>query len=111
MPTPIEILLDPVSLIILAIYGSLMLWEAVAPGRKLPHVENSKVRGLTAFALYFYLASYLPLIWDSYLTPFQLFDLTGLGTVAGGLVGILLYEFGVFIWHRAMHKNDKLWKI
>ena len=29
---PLEILLDPVSLVILAIYGSLMLWEALAPG-------------------------------------------------------------------------------
>lgn len=111
MPTPIEILLDPVSLIILAIYGSLMLWEAIAPGRKLPSVKHSKVRGLAAFTIYFYLASYLPLIWDNYLAPFQLFDLTGLGTIAGGVVGILLYEFGVFVWHRAMHKNNKLWKI
>jgi sterol desaturase/sphingolipid hydroxylase (fatty acid hydroxylase superfamily) len=111
MPTPIEILLDPVSLIILAMYGLLMAWEAIAPGRKLPVVKYSKLRGLVAFAFYFYLASYLPLFWDTYLVSFQLFDLTGLGTLAGGLVGILLYEFGVYVWHRAMHKNDKLWKV
>lgn len=111
MPTPIEILLDPVSLIILAIYGSLMIWEAISPGRELPKIEHSKFRGLAAFAVYFYLASYLPLIWDNYLTPLQLFDLTGLGALTGGIIGILLYEFGVFVWHRAMHKNDKLWKV
>jgi sterol desaturase/sphingolipid hydroxylase (fatty acid hydroxylase superfamily) len=111
MPTPIEILLDPVSLIILAMYGLLMAWEAIAPGRKLPAVKYSKLRGLVAFVFYFYLASYLPLLWDTYLVSLQLFDLTGLGTLAGGLVGILLYEFGVYVWHRAMHKNDKLWKV
>lgn len=111
MPTPIEILLDPVSLIILLIYSFLMIWEAIAPGRDLPKVKYSKIRGLLAFVFYFYLASYLPLIWDTYLAPYQLFDLTGLGTIAGGLVGILLYEFGVYVWHRAMHRNDRLWKV
>jgi len=111
MPTPLEILFDPISLIILGIYGFLMLWEALAPGRSLPKISNSKLRGLTAFAIYFYLAAYLPLIWDSYLAPYQLFDLTGLGTLAGGAVGVLLYEFGVYVWHRAMHKNDRLWKV
>ena len=111
MPTPIEIFLDPVSLIILAIYGLLMLWETIAPGRELPKVEHSKLRGLAAFALYFYLASYLPLLWDNYLAEYQLFDLTELGAITGGLIGILLYEFGVYVWHRAMHKNDKLWKV
>ena len=111
MPTPIEILLDPISLNIIAIYGSLMIWEAIAPGRALPNVRNSKIRGLIAFTIYFYLASYLPLLWDTYLAKYQLFDLTGLGAIAGGLVGILLYEFGVYVWHRAMHKNDKLWKV
>ena len=111
MPTPIEILLDPVSLIILAMYGLLMAWEAIAPGRHLPTVKFSKIRGLLAFTFYFYLASYLPLLWDTYLASFQLIDLTGLGTLAGGLAGILLYEFGVYVWHRAMHKNDKLWKV
>ena len=111
MPTPIEIVLDPISLIILAMYGSLMAWEAIAPGAKLPKVQHAKIRGLVAFALYFYLASYLPLFWDAYLAPFQLLDLTDLGAITGGLVGVLLYELGVYVWHRAMHKNERLWKV
>jgi hypothetical protein len=36
MPTPIELLLDSVSLTLFALYGALMLWEAVAPARSLP---------------------------------------------------------------------------
>ena len=36
MPTPLEILLDPVSLYILAMYALLMIWEAIFPARKLP---------------------------------------------------------------------------
>ena len=110
MPTPLEILLDPVSLIILATYATLMLWEAFLPGRKLPQVKNWRLKGLTAFTAFFYLSTYLPLIWDRYLEPFQLFDLTHLGIIGGALTGILLYEFGVYIWHRSMHANNFLWR-
>ena len=39
MPTPLELLLDPVSLMILAIYASLMIWEALTPGRILPKIK------------------------------------------------------------------------
>lgn len=109
MPTPIELLLDPVSLIVLGIYATLMVWEAVAPARTLPPVANWRVRGLAAFGVFFYLSSYLPLLWDQYLIPYQLFDLSGLETVLGAVVGLLLYELGVFAWHWAMHKFDTLW--
>ena len=46
MPTPLEILLDPISLIVLAMYLALMVWEAIAPARKLPKIKNWKLRGL-----------------------------------------------------------------
>ena len=110
MPTPLEILLDPISLIVLSIYGGLMLWEALFPGRKLPKVKNWKLRGLLAFAFYFYLSSYLPLFVGPLLEPYRLFDLSGLGTVAGGLVGVLLYEFGVYVWHSCLHRYNFLWR-
>ena len=95
MPTPLEILLDPISLVVLAIYGALMTWEAVAPARKLPEVRFWRTRGLTAFVVFFYLSSYLPMMWDQYLAPYQLFDLTPLGTAVGAVVGLLVYEAGV----------------
>ena len=36
VPTPIELLLDPVSLTVFAMYAALILWEALAPARPLP---------------------------------------------------------------------------
>ena len=63
MPTPVELILDPVSLAVFAIYGGLMLWEAVAPARKLPAVRGWRVKGIAAFAVFFFLSSYLPLWW------------------------------------------------
>ncbi len=110
MPTPVEILLDPVSLMLLSMYAALMIWEAVFPGRKLPHVKYWKLRGIIVFICFFYFTSYLPMFITPYLEPYRFFDLTGLGAVAGGVVGVLLYEFGVFVWHYSLHRSDFLWK-
>jgi sterol desaturase/sphingolipid hydroxylase (fatty acid hydroxylase superfamily) len=111
MPTPLEILLDPVSLMILALYAGLMIWEAVFPARPLPEMKYWKVKGLAFFTVYFYLSSYLPIVWNGYLSEYQLFDLTGLGTLWGATIGILLYQLGVYVWHRSMHTSNFLWRV
>jgi sterol desaturase/sphingolipid hydroxylase (fatty acid hydroxylase superfamily) len=110
MPTPLEILLDPISLIIIALYIALMTWEGLYPGRKLPQVRFWKLRGLLAFAFYFFLSTYLPLLIDPYLAPFRLFNLSSLGSWGGGLIAILVYEFGTYLWHYSLHKSDFLWR-
>jgi hypothetical protein len=38
MPTPIELLLEPVSLAIIALYAAVIVWEAIASARSLPAV-------------------------------------------------------------------------
>jgi len=111
MPGPIEILLDPVSLMALGIYAALIAWEALFPARALPHVRGWRLRGLAAFACFFYLSSYLPLLWDAWLSQYQLFDLTGLGTALAALGAVLVYEAGVYFWHRAMHGTESLWRV
>jgi sterol desaturase/sphingolipid hydroxylase (fatty acid hydroxylase superfamily) len=111
MPSPIDLLLDPVSLAVLAIYGALITWEAVAPARPLPSVRGWKLMGLAAFTAMFFVSSYLPLLWTEQLSQFRLFDLTGLGTWGGALVGVLVYEFGVYVWHRTMHSSNALWRV
>lgn len=110
MPTPIELLLDPIAVTLFALYAGLITWEALAPARPLPAVDGWKWRGLTAFVAYFYLSSYLPLLWSEHLAPFQLYDLTDLGTWRGALAGLLVYEAGVYLWHRWMHGSTLLWR-
>jgi hypothetical protein len=44
MPTPLQILLDPVSLTVLGLYGALILLEALFPARSLPQVKGWKTR-------------------------------------------------------------------
>ena len=110
MPTPIELLLDPVSLAVIALYTALIVWEAIAPARALPAIRGWKLLGLTAFALYFFVSSYLPLLWNDRLARFQWFDLTPLGTLGGAAVGLLVYETAQYAWHRAMHRTTWLWR-
>lgn len=111
MLTPLEILLDPISLIIIALYAGLMIWEFLFPARPLPQIKYWKIKGLVFFVIYFYLSSYLPIFLNTYLASWQLVDLTGLGTIGGAIVGVLIYQLGVYVWHWSMHKNNLLWRV
>jgi sterol desaturase/sphingolipid hydroxylase (fatty acid hydroxylase superfamily) len=90
MPAPIELLLDPIAIAVFALYAGLMLWEARFPARPLPAVAGWKGRGLAAFAAYFFVSSYLPLVWSEHLARFQLLNLTALGNWGGALAGLCL---------------------
>jgi sterol desaturase/sphingolipid hydroxylase (fatty acid hydroxylase superfamily) len=111
MPTPLEILLDPVSLTVLAIYGALILLEALFPARRLPRIPGWHARALVVFACYFFLSSYLPLLWGDALGTLRLFDLQSIHPLAGAAVGVLLFEFLVYVYHRAVHSNPWLWRV
>lgn len=109
MPTPLELILDPVSITVFAIYAGLVLWERVAPARSLPPVQGWWLRGLSAFAVFFFLSSYLPLLWSDFLGAYQVVDLSGLGKWGGAAAGLLVYEAAVYVWHRTMHASNRLW--
>jgi sterol desaturase/sphingolipid hydroxylase (fatty acid hydroxylase superfamily) len=106
-----DVFLNPVTQAILGLYAFLMIWEALFPARKLPKIQGWHFRGISMFLIYMYLSSYLPLLWDKYLAPFQLLDLSGLNTFYGALTGLLIYELGMWMWHWSMHRSDLLWKM
>lgn len=110
LPTPLELLLDPLSLYILASYGILILWEEIFPARKLPKVKYWRVKGLTFFFLFFFIASYLPIFIDPFLVEFQVFDLSHLGLFTSSLIGLIVYELVIYLYHVTMHKYDFLWR-
>src|SRR3546814_11052793 len=60
MPTPLQLLLDPISLTVFAIFGALLLLEALFPARLLPRFPFRRLACITAFGLFFFLPSYLP---------------------------------------------------
>lgn len=110
MPSPIDLLLDPVTLTSLAIYGALIVWEALAPARTLPAVSGWRAKGVAAFLLFFMVSSYLPWLWADQLAAWQLFDLSGVNRWAGAAIALLVYEAGVYAWHRTLHGSQRLWR-
>lgn len=110
MPTPLEMLLDPVSLIILTLLGTLLLLEHIIPGRKQPKANGWYPRAFIIFVAYFYLSGYLPLLWDRHLSNFQILDLASLNSYVSAFIALLIFEFLVYVWHRAMHQTKWLWR-
>lgn len=111
LPSPFQILKDPASIIVISIFFVLMIAEELFPGRPLPKIKYWKMKGIFAFVFYFFLSSYLPMFWNDTLAQYQLLDMSYLGDFGGAVVAVLIYEFGVYIWHRSMHKSNILWRI
>lgn len=110
MPNPLEILLNPVSLCILGLYFALIVWEALFPARKLPAVKYWKLKGIFSFFVFFFLSTYLPLAYAAFLPTSQLIDLSGVAVPLATIAGILVYQCGMYAWHRTLHHSDKLWR-
>lgn len=87
-----------------------MAWEYLLPARKLPWVPYWQLRGLGAFVAYFLLSSYLPLLWDASLAQFRVMNVSTLAIWQQAVIGIVVYEFGVYWWHRTMHRTNWLWR-
>ena len=83
--------------------------ETIFPGRELSVVKGWKLRASVSFATFFYLSSYLPLIWDKYLVKYQLFDLSELNIYLGLAISILVYQLLLYARHRTMHDSRFLW--
>jgi ABC-2 type transport system ATP-binding protein len=110
MPSLIDVLTDPISLTVFALYAALIAWEWLVPARPLPRSKAWAARGLIAFAAYFLVSTYLPLLLTEYLQPWQLFDLSHLNVFAGATIGVLAYELVGYFYHRSMHASNVLWR-
>ena len=84
--------------------------ETLFPDKALPHVPTWKLRGILAFWLYFFIAAYVPMLVDPILITYQLIDLSHLGFVPGMIVAFVIFELGLYWWHRIMHDVDFLWR-
>jgi sterol desaturase/sphingolipid hydroxylase (fatty acid hydroxylase superfamily) len=110
VPSPLELLMDPVSWGVFALYLGLLVWERLRPARALPKVRGWLPRALLAFVLFFFVSSYLPLLLAEPLGLLALFDARGLGSVGGALVALLVYQLLLYGWHRALHTSDFLFR-
>ncbi len=97
--------------IVFAMYGALAAWEALAPARAFPRPRLWRTRGALFFAAYLAVAASAPFLWDELLASHTVFDLTGLGTALGAVVGLLVSQLATYWWHRALHRSNTLWRL
>ncbi|MDT0606229.1 sterol desaturase family protein [Croceitalea rosinachiae] len=111
LPSPWAILSDPISLIVYVIFGGLFLWETLVPARQLPKIRYWKLKGLLFFLAYMLLTTYIPLLWDGFLAPYQIMDLSSLSVPLQVVLGVILFELVQYGWHISMHKSDFLFRV
>ena len=87
----------------------LIIFDWAVRGKKHDSTRWWRARATLVTIGIFYWAGYVAVFWSTLLGDFHLFDLSGLGTWAGAAVGILVYEFGHYWYHRAAHAFDWLW--
>lgn len=111
LPNPIDILLDPISLIVYVIFAGLFIWESLSPARELPKIKFWRLRGLLFFVFFMLFTTYMPLLWDDFFASFQLMDLSHLSLTIQVILGVILYELVQYGWHISMHKSDFLFRV
>ncbi len=111
MPTPLQILMDPVSLTVLGLYAALILLEALFPARPLPRVRGWRTKALVVFALYFFAVFVSALAVGRHAGPVPSSS-TSKGSIpyVGAGIAVLVFELLVYVWHRTMHRVHWLWR-
>lgn len=80
-------------------------------GRRHDSTRFWRVRATIMTGVSFLLAGWFAAFWATILGDFHLLDLAGLGTWAGAAVGILVYEFFHYWYHRLAHRYTWLWRM
>lgn len=105
-------LVDVIGLLVPASFFGLMLFEAIAPARRLAAQRGWRLVGVAFFVLLLAISITLPLaIPSEWVERYRLLDLSGLGVAGGFLVGWVLYTFVGYVWHRSCHASPLMWKL
>jgi sterol desaturase/sphingolipid hydroxylase (fatty acid hydroxylase superfamily) len=95
---------------VLGLYALLIAADFIRPARSFESVRFWRLKGVASFAVYFLIASNLPLVTDAFLAEHRWIDASGLGVGWGAVVGLLVLELGVYVWHRTLHTVPAFWR-
>ena len=93
-----------IALAVLPAFLLLDLLKPAARGDGRARWWRSRAFAVTAFN--FWLAMKIGELWAAHLGDVHLFDGAALGTVGGAVVGVLVYEFFHYAYHRTVHRFD-----
>lgn len=96
--------------IALGLFAGFIALELIGRAQPWPEIGGWRLKGLAFTLLYFFVATFAPLLWDSRLGQYQLVNGSTLPFLAQVALGFLLLEFGIYWWHRTMHRTPVLWR-
>jgi sterol desaturase/sphingolipid hydroxylase (fatty acid hydroxylase superfamily) len=88
----------------------LLVLDALRPARRLPKIRGWTLRGIVSFVAFGAVSLFAPLLWIDVLANHRLIDATGLGTIGGAIVGLLVVDLATFTWHYLLHEVPFLWR-
>lgn len=101
---------DLLGYLTIGLIPGLIVIDRAIRGKRHDSTRFWRVRATLVTIATFYIAGYVAVFWATLLGDFHLIDGSGLGTMGGAVVGILVYELGHYWYHRAAHQLDWLWR-
>ena len=102
-------MLEHLETITIGLIPALILVDLIVRGRKHDSTRFWRLRATAVTIAMFYFAGFVAVSWGTLLGDFHLFDGSGLGTWGGAALGILVYQFLHYWYHRSAHEVDWLW--
>ncbi len=94
-----------------ALFSLFATLEWLAPRQPVPRVPYWHLRCGLSILGYFAVAFGGPLLWDQLFASWTLLDASSLPPWSQVTGGFLVYELGIYTWHRTLHAADPLWRL
>jgi sterol desaturase/sphingolipid hydroxylase (fatty acid hydroxylase superfamily) len=96
--------------ITLLLIPAFLLLDMFVQKRKYDTTSFWRLRALFVTVAIVIFSGEVAAFWGTLLEGYNLFDLSGLGITVGAMVGIVVYEFFHYWYHRLAHKWNWLWR-
>ena len=103
-------IIDIATWLTLGLLPAFLLLDVAYRARRFQTPRYWRIRALIVTVFIVALSFVVPSLWSRLFAGRSLFDLTPLGMWGGAAVGVLVYEFFHYWYHRAVHKSDFLFR-
>ncbi len=96
--------------VLIAIFFILCAIDSFYQERRFPSDRFWKTRGIIALIYFNVIVYYAPFLWDHWFAEHSLFAMREWPFYLQLIIGFLLFELGIYLWHRIMHAVPILWR-
>jgi len=101
---------DVLGYVTLALIPGFILLDLVYRARRYEAARYWRLRAFAVTVGIFFFTSWIGELWGALFDGASLFKLSSLGAIGGAVVGVLVYEFFHYWYHRLAHDVNWLWR-